>query len=144
MINKSVNEKEFDFQDAIDSQVTDIYEHMIMAKKEAIKAGIKANLVIISPSVAKVNKFFVKTGGNIIKCNDGVHSWQYTEQCSIAEVPEMILGMKVKYDNLLDEIPANFIICEDPTPEKKEKTLADYSIDELLDEIRRRTNEEEY
>ena len=107
--------------------MTNIIEHIKKAEKYMLKDHIKAHTIIIDKDVAKVNGFAFISAPRVA-----------------TEVPTMFLGLKVYYEkNLSDKvgIPCNFVITEKELEPQKEKTLSDYTTDELLDEIRRRTNE---
>lgn len=105
----------------------DMIEHIQKVNAYMLKRYIKANTIIIDSDVAKVNGF------------------QYlASPQTIADVPTMFLGLKVEYENNLSEkigIPVNFIMTERKIPETPipKTPLSEYSIDELLDEIRKRS-----
>lgn len=106
--------------------MTDILEHMYKVREYAIYKNIKEAMIIVDRDVAYINQLYIKD------VNGG-----------FLTIPECVMGMKVKYESgLADRLGVNFIITEDKhVPEPFTKTLADYSTDELLDEIRRRTSE---
>ena len=112
----------------MEEKINDLYEHIAKAKEIAIRDGIKANMIIISPSVAKVNGFPMAVS----------HTYGMKEfKKEIVEVPPMIMGLEVQYDEIVRDYGAYFIIAEKPKNREK-KSLEDYSTDELLEEIRRR------
>lgn len=105
----------------------DIIKHIQKAKEEAIRKGILDAMIIIDEDLAYVNKFYIASG-----------------KTGFLEIPTMIMGMKVKYQkNLTEDLGVNFIIKEDkscnPYPQKD---LSDYSTDELLNEIKKRLEQE--
>ena len=104
----------------------DILEHIEKVREYMFKEHIKANTIIIDGKVAKVNGF------------------QYlSSPQTITDVPTMFVGLQVFYEENLSEkmgLPANFVMAErkieTPTPKTP---LSEYSIDELLEEIRKRS-----
>ena len=100
-------------------------EHIQKVRKIAFQNGVKANTIFIDKEVAKTNGF-------TFLINPELH-----------DVPTMFLGLDVHYsENLSDElgINSNFALFENKKEERLlPKTLADYSTDELLYEIKRRT-----
>ena len=105
-----------------------IYEHIMKAKKQSLKEKIKANTIAIDTEVAKVNGLY----------------FPVPEDNSIIQVPTMILGLKIMYvDNLSDSlgIPTNFAILEKYEPVVNK--LKNFSTEELLDEIKRRIDDNE-
>ena len=100
----------------------DILEHIEKVKEQMVRDNIKANTIIIDSDVAKVNGF------------------QYFFTDTITDVPQMFMGLQVFYEENLSEkvgTPVNFVMAERKI--NKQKTpLSEYSIEELLDEIRKR------
>ena len=109
-------------------EVHDLFDHIQQVKDYALKEGIKANMIIISPSVAKVEGFSMAIPGSVSSL--GVHN-------EIVSSPTMFMGLEVQYDERVKDYGANFIIAKKPEKQKV-KSLEDYSTDELLEEIRRR------
>ena len=104
--------------------MTNIIEHIKKVEKFMIKDHIKAHTLIIDKDVAKVNGFVFMSAPRVA-----------------TEVPTMFLGLRVFYEeNLSDKVgtPCNFVITDKELEQPKEKTLSDYTTDELLEEIRRR------
>ena len=104
----------------------DIIEHIEKVRKCMLRDNIKANTIIIDSDVAKVNGF------------------QYLSATqTIADVPPMFMGLRVLYEENLSEVvgtTVNFIISEKKIEKPETKTpLSAYSTEELLDEIRKRT-----
>lgn len=110
----------------------DLLEHIFRAKQEAIAREIKTYDVIIDKDIAYKN--FSGIGFQI---ND-----RYSSEI---ELPRMILGLKCEYkEGLQKEYGCNFIIQDKNI---KEKTLADYTDEELLEELKIRLDarfEDEY
>lgn len=103
----------------------DLLEHIFRAKEEAIAREMKTYDVIIDKNIAYKNL------SNIGIQIDDRHS-------SEIELPKMILGLKCEYEEgLQKEYECNFIIQD---KDIKEKTLADYTDDELLEELKLRLN----
>ena len=101
----------------------DIIEHIEKVRKCMLRDNIKANTIIIDSEVAKVNGF------------QYLSSYQ-----TITDVPTMFMGLQVLYEENLSEkvgTPANFVMVERKI-HKPKTPLSDYSIEELLDEIRKR------
>lgn len=108
-------------------EINNILEHIMKAKKQALRDNIKANTIVIDKDIAKINGFYFQNVG-----------------LSFLEIPPTIVGLKIAYsENLSDElgIDANFVIGE----QKNGNPLADYTNDlekytteELLDEINKR------
>lgn len=104
-----------------------LLEHIKMARKYAIKECINANKIIIDKNLALIN-------ADVFGYFDGVSG-------SYIQTPKMIMGMSIEYDeNLKSDFGCNFVITEVHKEEKETKTLSDYTTDELLEELRRRTN----
>lgn len=104
-----------------------LLEHIKMARKYAIKECINANKIIIDKDLALLN-------ADVFGYFDGLNN-QYIQ------TPKMIMGMSIAYEeNLKSDYGCNFVIAEVPEEEKETKTLSDYTTDELLEELRRRTN----
>lgn len=109
------------------SNMQDILEHIEKARNYMLKEHIKANTIIIDSDVAKVNGF------------------QYlSSRQTVADVPTLFMGLQVLYENNLSEtvgIPVNFVMTERkiPKPLMPKTPLSEYSIDELLEEIRKRS-----
>lgn len=105
----------------------DILEHIEKVREYMFKEHIKANTIIIDGKVAKVNGF------------------QYLSATqTITDVPTMFVGLQVFYEENLSEkmgLPANFVMTERKIPETPtpKTPLSEYSIDELLEEIRKRS-----
>ena len=104
----------------------DILEHIEKVRKCMLRDNIKANTIIVDSEVARVNGF------------------QYFFTDTILDVPPMFMGLQVFYEENLSEkvgTPVNFIISEKKIEKPETKTpLSEYSIEELLDEIRNRLN----
>lgn len=104
----------------------DILEHIEKVREYMLRDNIRANTVIIDSEVAKVNRF------------------QYlSAPQTITDVPPMFMGLRIVYEEDLSEkvgTPVNFVISEKKikTPETK-TPLSEYTTDELLDEIRKRS-----
>lgn len=103
----------------------DILEHIEKVRKQMFRDNIKANTIIIDSEIAKVNGFY------------------FADTQFRADVPPMYMGLQVLYEENLSEavgVPANFVISEKKikTPETK-TPLSEYSTDELLEEIRKRS-----
>lgn len=102
-----------------------ILEHIEKVKEQMLKDNIKANTIIIDSEVARVNGF------------------QYLSAYqTITDVPTMFMGLQVLYEEKLSEkvgTPANFVMAERKI-HKQKTPLSEYSIEELLDEIRNRLN----
>lgn len=108
----------------MNSIIEDIIDHINKAKLEAIKRNIKINQIIIDKDLAMTNHIYFK---NV----DG----------NISEANPMILGLSIKYQENLKQDGYNFIIDYNENLDKKPKTLADYTEEELLQELlRRKTN----
>ena len=105
----------------------DILEHIEKVREYMLKEHIKANTIIIDSDVAKVNGF------------------QYLSFLqTITDVQPMFMGMRVLYEENLSEImvtPVNFVMTEEKIPKTPtpKTPLSEYSIDELLEEIRKRS-----
>ena len=99
-----------------------ILEHIEKVRKCMLRDNIKANTIIIDNEVAKVNGF------------------QYlSAPQTIVDVPPMFMGLQVFYEENLSEkvgTPANFVMAERKI-HKQKTPLSEYSIEELLDEIRK-------
>lgn len=106
----------------------DILEHIEKVRMYMLRDNIRANTIIIDGDVAKVNGFKYLSAPQ-----------------TIADVPTMYMGLQVLYEKNLSETmgrPVNFVMTERKMPIKPIKTpLSDYSTEELLDEIRKRTTE---
>ena len=105
----------------------DILEHIEKVRKYMLRDNIRANTIIIDREVAKVNGF----------------QYLSTSQ-TITDVPPMFMGMQVLYEENLSETmgtPVNFVMTERKLPEipTPKTPLSEYSIDELLEEIRKRS-----
>ena len=102
-----------------------ILEHIEKVKEQMFRDNIKANTIIIDSDVARVNGF------------------QYlSAPQTITDVPPMYMGLQVLYEKDLSEnvgIPVNFVMAERKI-HKQKTPLSEYSIEELLDEIRKRFN----
>ena len=103
----------------------DILEHIEKVRKCMLRDNIKANTIIVDSEVARVNGF------------------QYLSAYqTITDVPPMFMGLQVLYEEKLSEkvgTPANFVMAERKI-HKQKTPLSEYSIEELLDEIRNRLN----
>lgn len=104
----------------------DIVGHIYSAYLEAIKSEIKINQIIIDEDLAKTNHIYFKNVNG-----------------SIMSIHPMILGLAITYKKNLKKDGYNFIMCFNPTLDKKPKTLADYTTAELLEELQRRNEENE-
>lgn len=104
----------------------DILEHIQKVNECMFREHIKANTIIIDVDVAKVNGFQYLCVYDVL-----------------ADVPPMFMGLQVLYEKNLSEIvgrPVNFVMTEKKIEKPKTKTpLSEYSTEELLDEIRKRT-----
>ena len=101
----------------------DILEHIEKVKEYMLKDNIKANTIMIDNEVAKVNGF---------RC--------FLDNRTMADVPPMFMGLQVFYEENLSEkvgTPVNFVMAERKI-HKQKTPLSEYSIEELLDEIRKR------
>ena len=101
----------------------DILEHIEKVRAYMLKDNIKANTIIIDSEVARVNGF---------QC---LSAYQ-----KITDVPPMFMGLQVLYEEKLSEkvgTPANFVMAERKI-HKPKTPLSEYSIEELLEEIRKR------
>lgn len=102
----------------------DILEHIGKVQAYMLRDNIKANTIIIDGDVAKVNGF------------------QYlSAPQTITDVPTMYMGLQVLYEKNLSEkvgTPVNFVIAKRKI-EIPKTPLSEYSIDELLEEIRKRS-----
>lgn len=102
-----------------------ILEHIEKVKEQMLRDNIKANTIIIDSEVARVNGF------------------QYLSAYqTITDVPTMFMGLQVLYEKKLSEMvgtPTNFVMAERKI-HKQKTPLSEYSIEELLDEIRNRLN----
>ena len=104
-----------------------ILDHIEKARRYAIKEHINANKIIIDKDIALSN-------ADVFGFFDGLSN-------HYVQTPKMIMGMSIAYDeNLKSDYACNFVIAEVPEEEKETKTLSDYTTDELLEELRRRTN----
>lgn len=104
--------------------MNDIMEHITKVRKHMLREYIKANTIIIDEDVAKVNGFWFPEAVNCF-----------------GKFPTIFLGLKVDYEKDLSlklGIDTNFVMLK--SEELKPKTLADYTTDELLEEIKRRLN----
>lgn len=102
-----------------------ILEHIEKVREYMLRDNIKANTIIIDSEVARVNGF------------QYLSSYQ-----TITDVPTMFMGLQVFYEENLSEkvgTPANFVMAERKI-HKQKTPLSEYSIEELLDEIRKRLN----
>lgn len=99
----------------------DIYEHIHEAYNEAIKRNIKVNQIIIDKGLAITNNlYFTNFDGSINESNP------------------MMLGLPIVYQENLSKDGYNFILSYNPKLEQKTKTLADYTIQELFEELQKR------
>lgn len=102
----------------------DLLEHINRCRMEALKKHIEANLIVIDKDVAITNSIY------------------YPTEYGVNYIPPMIMGMRVDYEkNLRDEYGFNFVISESHLEPKP--TIRDFSTDELLEELRRRTKYDE-
>ena len=98
----------------------DIFEHIEKAKRQAFEQYIEANKIIIDKDIAITNQLFIPF--------DGV----------IYQVPPMIMGLAVSYDeNLKRDYNCNFIVTRVDNVMPK-TPLSEYSTEELLEEIKHR------
>lgn len=106
--------------------IEDIYDHIYKAYNEAIIRNIKANQIIIDRDLAITNHiYFNNVDGSICDCKP------------------MMLGLAIVYQENLAKDGYNFIIGYNPRVDEKPKTLADYTIAELLEELQRRNEEDD-
>lgn len=81
-------------------------KRIIAARSRALKEGVLANTVVIDKEFARVHKFYP----------DGLFGRPI-------EIPDMIAGMKVLFDDLPDERVAMYMMEMDPPPESRIKRL---------------------
>lgn len=102
-----------------------VIDHIQKVRKQMIKEGFKDHTLYIDSDVAKITGFRT-----------------VVPPSTIVEVPTIFMGLKVEYvENLREElggVDASFAITEDIQQHIK-TPLSEYSMEELLDEIRRRT-----
>lgn len=104
----------------------DLIEHINRCKIQALKNHINANMIIIDKEIAMANCIYYPTAHG-----------------SVNYIPSMIMGMRVDYEkNLRDEYGFNFVISESHI-ETTKPSIKDFSTDELLEELRRRTKDDE-
>lgn len=105
-----------------------ILEHIEKVRNYMLKEHIIANTIIIDSEVARVNGF------------------QYlVAPKTINYVPPIFMGLQVFYEENLSEkmgVPVNFVMAERKIQIPK-TPLSEYSTEELLDEIRKRIEENE-
>ena len=101
----------------------DILEHIADGIRYARAKLIKANTIILDKGIAIVNDLY------------------FVENSTILHSKPMIMGLEVDYEeNLKNDFGCHFIIGTKTNEEEKPKTLSDYTIEELLDEIKKRVN----
>ena len=106
--------------------IEDVLDHIYKAKMEAIKRNIEVNQVNIDEDLAMTNHLYFP---NV----DG----------SISETNPMIFGLAINYVKNLRKDGYNFVVGYNPRLDEKQKTLADYTTKELLEELQRRNEENE-
>lgn len=111
---------------SIQKPIDDIINHIRKAETEALKRDIKINQIIIDEDLAITNNLYFKSFNRSIKT-----------------AAPMIFGLAVDYQKNLKEEGYNFIIGYNPRLDEKQKTLADYTTTELLEELQRRNEENE-
>lgn len=111
---------------SIQKPIGDIIDHIRKAETEALKRDIKINQIIIDEDLAITNNLYFKSFNRSIKT-----------------AAPMIFGLAVDYQKNLKEEGYNFIIGHNPRLDEKQKTLADYTTTELLEELQRRNEENE-
>ena len=105
----------------MDDIYNNILEHIADGIRYARAKQIKENTIILDKGIAIVNDLY------------------FVENSAILHSKPMIMGLEVKYQtNLRNDFGCNFIIGTKANEEEKPKTLSDYTIEELLDEIKKR------
>lgn len=104
-----------------------VIDHIQKVRKQMLREGFKDHILYIDSDVAKITGFQT-----------------FLPPSTVANVPTIFLGLKVKYvENLQEDlggVDASFAITDD-VQETIKTPLSEYSMEELLDEIKRRTCE---
>lgn len=98
--------------------IDNILDHIYKATIEALKRDIKVNQIIIDKDLAILNNLYIQDIDEKSK-----------------KVNPMIFGLAIDYQENLAKDGYNFIMGYNPRLEQKTKTLADYTTQELLEEL---------